>query len=200
MDLIHAFSYLYKKTILWSSYKKAPYYLATVAFFEACLLFPIPPDPMFITMSIAKPIKTLSYAIITIVFSVLGSLLAYTLGYYAIKQIMPYLAHTDFNHIHDIYITWLQTNDFWSTIIAIFAPIPYKFIGLIAGSFYMPLISFIFVCFVRKIIRTGIVAAIMYYKGIKIDRYARLYIDIIGWIIILGLLLFLLIEKLFENG
>lgn len=195
MNLIHTFSYLYKKTIVWSGYKKAPIYLGCVAFFEACLLFPIPPDPMFISMGLANPKKIGIYAFITILFSILGATFAYFLGYYAIDQITPYLAHTGFNHVHNTAQKWLQTNDFWTTIIAIFVPIPYKFLGLIAGGLYMPLTSFLIVCSIKKMIRTSIVGIVMYYKGIKIDNFARLYIDIIGWAIILAILLFLLIDK-----
>lgn len=198
MDLIHGFSYLYKKTILWSSYKKAAYYLAAVAFFEACLLFPVPPDTMFIAMSLAKPKKIWFYAFITVLFSILGSFLAYILGYYAIEQLMPYLSATGFNQLHHTAFKWLQTNDLWTTIIAIFVPVPYKFLGLIAGSLYMPLLSFLFVCLARKTIRTSIVGLAIYYKGTKIDNFARLYIDLIGWLIILGVLLFLLIDKLID--
>ncbi len=198
MDLVHSFSYLYKKTALWSSYKKAPYYLAAVAFFEACLLFPVPPDAMFIAMSLTKPKKTWLYAFITILFSILGSLLAYLLGYYAIDKLMPYLSGTGFNHFHDIAIHWLKTNDFWTTIIAIFAPVPYKFLGIIAGSLYMSLFSFLTICCARKVIRTTIVGLFTYCKGTKIDNFARLYIDLVGWAIILGVLLFLLADKLMK--
>jgi len=195
LDLVRSFSYLYNKTILWSSYKNAPYYLAVIAFFEACLLFPVPPDTMFISMSLAKPKKIWLYAFITILFSILGSLLAYVLGYYVIDKIIPYLSGTGFNHFHRISIKWLQTNDFWTTFIAIFVPIPYKFLGIIAGSLYMPLLSFLAICCARKVIRTTIVGLFMYFKGTKIDNFARLYIDLIGWIIILGVLLFLLADK-----
>ncbi len=88
--LFKPFSYLYDKTIAWAGHIKAPYYLALVSFAESSF-FPIPPDVMLISMGLAKPKKAWIYAFIVTLFSVLGGILGYAIGFYAIDILHPYI-------------------------------------------------------------------------------------------------------------
>lgn len=57
-----------------------PWYLSITAFIES-VFWPIPVDVMLAPMALAKPHKAWHYATLATVFSVLGALFGYALGY-----------------------------------------------------------------------------------------------------------------------
>ena len=71
---------LYDKCVAWAGYKYANSLLAFVAFIESSF-FPAPPDVMIVPMVIAKREKFLKIASIATIFSVLGGLFGYFIGY-----------------------------------------------------------------------------------------------------------------------
>lgn len=73
-------------TISLAGRKSAQYWLAFIAFIESSI-FLIPADVLFIPMSIVKPQKAWRYAFIATVFSVLGGVLGWFIGYYAYETI-----------------------------------------------------------------------------------------------------------------
>ena len=71
---------LYDKCVTWAGYKYAKLILAIEAFIESSF-FPIPPDVMIVPMVIAKKNEFLQIALIATIFSVLGALFGYYIGY-----------------------------------------------------------------------------------------------------------------------
>ena len=71
---------LYDKCIAWAGYKYAKQILAFEAFIESSF-FPIPPDVMIIPMVVSKKKEFIKIALIATIFSVLGALLGYYIGY-----------------------------------------------------------------------------------------------------------------------
>ena len=71
---------LYDKCIVWAGYKYAKQILAIEAFIESSF-FPIPPDVMIIPMVISKKNEFIRIALIATIFSVLGALFGYYIGY-----------------------------------------------------------------------------------------------------------------------
>lgn len=82
------FTHLYDKMVRWSGHAHAPYYLAGVSFAESSF-FPIPPDVMLISMGLANPRRSWQYALITTLFSVLGGVFGYLIGYFLLKPYCP---------------------------------------------------------------------------------------------------------------
>ncbi len=74
------FSRLYVLVMQWARHKHAPWYLSITAFIES-VFWPIPVDVMLAPMALAKPHKAWHYATLATVFSVLGALFGYALGY-----------------------------------------------------------------------------------------------------------------------
>jgi len=81
LDLMKIFSRLYEKMLGWSGHRHAQYYLAGVSFAESSF-FPIPPDVMLISMGLATPKRSLRYAFIATLFSVIGGVFGYVIGMY----------------------------------------------------------------------------------------------------------------------
>ena len=79
---------LYDKILKLSGHKNAFWVLGGVSFAESSF-FPFPPDPILITMCLARPKKAYYYAFWCMVTSVTGGILGYFLGYF----LFPGLIH-----------------------------------------------------------------------------------------------------------
>ena len=77
---------IYSKCVEWAGYKWANPILALVSFLES-FIFPIPTDAMIIPMVISKRNSFLKISLIVIIFSVLGALIGYFIGYVFFNEI-----------------------------------------------------------------------------------------------------------------
>ncbi len=76
------FRQLYDWTLSWARSRHAPAAMGTVSFVESSV-FPIPADVLFIPMCVARPDRSMQYATIATVTSVLGGIFGWALGFYA---------------------------------------------------------------------------------------------------------------------
>ena len=74
------FSKLYNKCLKLASHKSANLYLSIVSFAESSF-FPVPPDLMIVPMAIAKNENYLKIFLNATIFSVLGALFGYLIGF-----------------------------------------------------------------------------------------------------------------------
>ena len=74
------FQSLYKYCLNLAAHKSSNLYLGIVSFAESSF-FPIPPDAMIIPMVIAKKKEYLKIFLIASIFSVLGGIFGYLIGY-----------------------------------------------------------------------------------------------------------------------
>ena len=74
------FQTLYKKCLNLAAHKSSNFYLGLVSFIESSF-FPIPPDAMIIPMVIAKKKEFIKIFLIASIFSVLGGIFGYLIGY-----------------------------------------------------------------------------------------------------------------------
>ena len=77
---------IYDKCVEWAGYKYAKPILAFEAFIESSF-FPIPPYVMNVPMVISKKNEFLKIATIATIFSVLGALFGYLIGYVFFNEI-----------------------------------------------------------------------------------------------------------------
>ena len=86
------FERLYLWTLSLAARRSAQVWLAVVAFIESSF-FLIPADVLFVPMALAKPERAYRLALIATVFSTLGGIAGYALGYYAFDALArPVLA------------------------------------------------------------------------------------------------------------
>ena len=71
---------IYDKCVLWAGHRYAKPFLAFESFIES-FFFPIPPDVMIVPMVIARKNEFIRIALIATIFSVLGGLFGYLIGY-----------------------------------------------------------------------------------------------------------------------
>ena len=184
---------LYDKCVTWAGYKYAKPILALEAFIESSF-FPIPPDVMIVPMVISKKKEFIKIALIATIFSVLGALFGYYIGYslneIAIK-IFEFYGYEYSDAFKDKFTTgggffaWLGI-----LITAGFTPLPFKLLTISSGIIHFNLISFIFICTITRGLRFFLVAYLTYKFGEKIGPF----LDKQGtkWSIIAALLIILI--------
>lgn len=77
---------LYDWTLSLAARKTAELWLAVIAFIESSV-FLVPADVLFLPMCLARPERAYRYALVATVFSVLGGIAGYFLGFYAYEAI-----------------------------------------------------------------------------------------------------------------
>ncbi|MCK5889473.1 MAG: DedA family protein [Methylococcales bacterium] len=177
------FQKLYDKTLSWAKHRHAEKFLCTLSFAESSF-FPIPPDVMLAPMTLAKPNKAVRLAFLTTLFSVLGGILGYNIGFFMFDTISVWLEQS---HYWDKYLLaqrWFEDWGIWAIFIAGFSPIPYKVFTIAAGALHMLFIPFILASIVGRGARFFLVALLIAAGGEKLEKKLRHSIDLVGWIIV----------------
>lgn len=178
---------MYEKVLGWSRHRHAPRFLAALSFAESSF-FPIPPDVMLAPMSLAKPEKAWSYAMLTTVASTLGGILGYFIGVFAFEMVEPLIREAGYWEAYTRAGKWFVTWGFWAVFLAGFSPIPYKVFTISAGVIGMSFLPFIVASAIGRGSRFFLVAGLMRWGGAQMEQALRVYIDRIGWVLILAVI------------
>lgn len=178
--MITIFSYLYEKMLSWSAHRHAPYYLAGVSFAESSF-FPIPPDVMLMSMGLAAPKRSWQFALIATLFSVLGGLFGYVMGYYGMALIQPYLMASSYAPYVTKVMDWFEHQGVWVVILAGFSPFPYKIFTITAGMMQMAFWPFLMGSIIGRGLRFFLVSGVLFCFGDKIEPHLRRYVNHIAW-------------------
>jgi membrane protein YqaA with SNARE-associated domain len=185
------FTSLYDKALIWARHPKATWYLSGMSFAESSF-FPIPPDVMLMPMSLATPQKAFYYAWLTTIFSLLGGLLGYAIGYWAIDLILPFINSMGYAHKMEQVQAFFTEYGVWVIFIAGFSPVPYKLFTITAGATSMALLPFMLASFIGRGARFYLVAGLMKWGGAKMEASIRKWVDWLGWGFVLLLVIYLL--------
>ncbi|MCF6345120.1 MAG: DedA family protein [Thiomicrorhabdus sp.] len=178
------FSTLYEKTLVWSKHRHAPKYLSAMSFAESSF-FPIPPDVMLMPMSLATPQKAFYFAWLTTLFSVLGGVLGYAIGYWAMDVLMPMIESMGYAEKIQRGEQFFAEYGVWIILMAGFSPVPYKLFTITAGASSMALLPFILASIIGRGARFFLVAGIMKWGGAKMEEGIRKWVDWLGWAFVL---------------
>ena len=187
------FSALYARVVRWAGHRHAPWYLGVLSFAEASF-FPVPPDVMLAPMVLARRRRAWFYATLTTLASAAGGVAGYLLGMWAFEWVAPLIRDAGY------WPAYVQARDWfaaWGVIvvfIAGFSPIPYKVFTISAGAAGMPFLPFVFASVVGRGARFFLVAALVYWGGVHMDRWLRQHLDRVGWLLLAagGLMYYLL--------
>lgn len=185
---MNIFSKLYDKVLAWSRHHHAQWYLGGLSFAESSF-FPIPPDVMLAPMSLARPEKAWHFALLTTLASVLGGLFGYLIGVFAFDVVEPLLHNSGYWHAYEEAVAWFNQWGFWAIFLAGFSPIPYKIFTISSGVVGMAFIPFLIASAIGRGARFYLVAGLMRWGGERMEKTLRLYIDRIGWILILAVVI-----------
>ncbi len=168
----------------------AKFWLSVLSFSEASF-FPIPPDILLIAILLAnKARKWFYYAFITSVFSVLGGILGYGLGFFFFdvfgqSLISFYGLEEEFLNLKVVF----DQNTFWAIFAAAFTPIPYKIFTISAGLFNINFFAFIVASILGRSVRFFAVGFILKFYGDKIAGVLYKYFNIFSVAVLVLLIL-----------
>ena len=190
---------LYDKCVAWAGYRYAKPILAIEAFIESSF-FPIPPDVMIIPMVISKRNEFIQIALIATIFSVLGALFGYYIGYSLNEIATKIFEFYGYEYSDSFKEKFTSGGGFFAwlgiLITAGFTPLPFKLLTISSGIIHFNLISFIFICTVTRGLRFFLVAYLSYKFGQKI----RPFLDKQGtkWSIIVLVIIILLAVTIYS--
>ena len=195
---------LYLKSLKLAAHKSAEIYLSIVSFIESSF-FPIPPDVMIVPMVMAKKEKFLRIFLNATIFSVLGGIAGYLIGFMFSDFAMSVV---EFYHYEEkvqililkltqgsgIYI-WLAT-----LFLAGFTPLPFKVFTITSGLIGFNIFNFILISLISRGLRFFLVSYLTFRFGepfVKfIERKGALWSTIVGLMLIpLLLLVYYIIKK-----
>ena len=187
------FQSLYKKCLELAAHKSSNFYLGLVSFIESSF-FPIPPDAMIIPMVIAKKKEYLKIFLIASIFSVLGGIFGYLIGYLFLDLAMYLIEFYGYQgEVKNLKFSLSQGSGFlaWLSILFLagFTPLPYKAFTISSGLIAFNLPVFIIVSLISRSLRFFIVAYLSYKFGDLfteyMDKYGSKWFTIIGIIIVI---------------
>ena len=200
------FQTLYKKCLELAAHKRSNFYLGLVSFIESSF-FPIPPDAMIIPMVIAKKKEYLKIFLIASIFSVLGGIFGYLIGYLFFDLAMYVIEFYGYqDKVENLKLSMSQGSGFlaWLSILFLagFTPLPYKAFTISSGLIAFNLPVFIIVSLISRSLRFFIVAYLSYKFGELfteyMEKHGSKWFTIIGIIIVI---IFIIIYLFFKfNG
>lgn len=181
------FKPLYERALRWSAHPHAPWLLGFLSFIEA-IIFPVPPETMLAPMCLAETRKSLRFASISLVGSLLGAVVGYLLGHFAFDAIRPLLTPSMQQTI-DLWVGNLRIDmrEHWLallgtlTIAALQPVIPIKFVTWAAGIVGVPLLPFLVCIAVGRGKRVYLVAGAIRIGGARAEAALHRWIEPIGW-------------------
>ena len=197
------FQSLYKKCLNLAAHKSSNLYLGIVSFTESSF-FPIPPDVMIIPMVIAKKKEYFKIFLIASLFSVLGGIFGYLLGYLFYDLAIHVIEFYGYeNKVENLKTSLSQGSGFfaWLSILFLagFTPLPYKAFTIASGVVGFSLPVFIVVSLISRSLRFFIVAYLSYKFGDLftefMEKHGSKWFTIIGILIVIVLgIIFLIFE------
>ena len=165
---------LYDKCIAWAGYKYAKQILAIEAFIESSF-FPIPPDAMIIPMVVSKKKEFTQIALIATIFSLLGALFGYYIGYSLYEIAIKIFEFYGYEYSDAFKQKFTTGEGFFAwlgiLVAAGFTPLPFKLLTISSGIIHFNLLSFIFICIATRGLRFFLVAYLAYKFGSKIGPF-----------------------------
>ena len=192
------FKKFYDKSIELASNKRSNLYLGIISFVESSF-FPIPPDVMIVPMVLAKKVSYLKIFLIATIFSVLGGIAGYLIGFLFIDLAMYVIEFYNYeNKVLKLkmdlsqgsgMLIWLGT-----LFLAGFTPLPYKVFTITSGLIAFDIIAFIMISFISRGLRFFLVSILTAKFGEKfvklIEQRGAVWSSIVGISIICVLAFF----------
>ena len=166
--------------------------MGLVAFAESSF-FPIPPDVMLVPMVLANRQKAFTIALVCTVCSVLGGLLGYAIGYWALETvggwlIRAYGMQAGLEKFREQYAHWGT----WIILIKGLTPIPYKLVTIASGFAGYSFVMFVLLSLVARGMRFYLVAFLLNRFGLQaraiIEERLELWVTVAAVVLVAGII------------
>jgi len=159
--------------------------LFVFAFAESSV-FPIPPDVLLIPLCLGDPSKSLWFAAICTLGSVLGGVFGYGLGFWGGRPLVRKLFRAE--RVAAVERLYGRYNA-WATGIAGLTPLPYKLFTVSGGAFAIDFKIFVLASVLSRGLRFFAVAGLLYLFGEPIRDFIE---DNLGWLSVAFVILLVL--------
>jgi membrane protein YqaA with SNARE-associated domain len=141
-----------------------------IAGLSEALFMPFPMEVIYIPVALANPSRAINYAATLIIFSFLGSIIAYAIGKFGGQKLLYKISFIkrNFHQIQELY----DKNSLFAIMTSSFTPIPYEVYTITAGIFNVDLKRFIMASILSRVIR-------YVPQGILINLYGDAVLSII---------------------
>ena len=171
---------IYRKSLDYLAKKNSWKFLGLLSFIES-IFFPIPPDLMLIPMILANRTKTLFFVKVTTIFSVLGGIIGYVIGYYFWDIVSPsiYEMLPGSNEYFNAFKTKFNEIGWLIILLGGFTPFPFKVITISCGIMQVNIFLFILFSLFSRGLRFALIGFLMFKFGLSIKKMIEEYIMII---------------------
>jgi len=169
------------------------YVLALVAFFES-IIFPVPVDIFTFSLASMQAKKWIRFGVIATLFSVLGAVVGYLLGFYLFDTfgqglIDMYGYQEQFSHVVELF----HKNTFFVMFTSAFTPIPFKVFTLAGGAMKVAFIPFILASLLGRGLRFFIEVYLAQKFGKSVAMHLMKKINFYSLILVLLVVLYFII-------
>lgn len=174
---------LYDWMLSFAHKPSGPMALGAITFAESSV-FPIPPDPLLVALSLGAPRKALRFGAICTVASILGGVAGYLLGWLFWEALgsfffryVPGFTPEAFTTVQELYQRW----GFWAVFLAGITPLPYKVFTLSAGVFQISFPVFVLASALSRGLRFFVIAGLVYRYGDPIAGFIDRHFARLSW-------------------
>lgn len=181
---------IYDWVLSFANHKHSTTALFCISFAESSF-FLVPPDVLLGPLCLGNRKKSMWFAFVTTLGSVLGAFLGYLIGY-AFINFALYIPGVTVEGIEWLRGEFVERGHFY-VFIAALTPIPFKLLTITAGSAQMNLLVFTLACVFGRSLRFFAVAGLFWWIGPKavplIDKYFNLLCVVFVILLVAGFVL-----------
>ncbi len=176
--------------------KYGVYALAVNAFIEA-IFFPIPPDVLLLTLAMTYPKKAFLYAAVATLFSSLGGVVGYYVGYFGGRPLAEKLfGREKVAEVHRLY----ESYESLIILLAGFTPLPYKLFTVTSGVLFASLRKLFVFSLIGRGSRFFAEAGLVYFFGKEVQGFVMRNVNILSLAAGVLILILFLVYRRYRKG
>ena len=168
---------------------KAKWVLGSVSFAESSF-FPLPPDPLYMAMILARVQDAWKLAFLCTITSVVGGILGYYIGYGLYESVGEWIIEAyQLQNAFDKFQDSFNEYGFWIIALKGLTPIPYKVVTIFSGVAKLDMKTFLFASVIARGFRFYMVAAILKYAGPQLRAYIEKNLTFVTILVLIAIVL-----------
>jgi membrane protein YqaA with SNARE-associated domain len=170
---------LYEWVLGFASKPVAPFVLFVIAFIEAFVPF-VPPDALLVPMCLERRRRSIFFALIATVGSVVGAMI----GYFVIASLIAGGAEwiLSESRMEELIVKFSEHGNMYVFIAAV-TVVPFFALTTVAGVAELDILQFLLVCIAGRFLRYGIEAAIIMWMGKDAKEFIEKRFNVISIVV-----------------